>query len=318
MIMKQLLFDFLRVAEAAALESYPWIGRGNKHEADQAATSAMRLMLNRMEMDATVVIGEGELDEAPMLYIGERLGTGRGPALDIAVDPLEGTNLVAYGQENSTTVIAAAPRGTLLHAPDMYMYKMAVGPKAKGSIDIERSVAENVRNVAKALGKDPTELTVYVQQRERHADILEEIKSTGARAKLFIDGDVTCAVATAVEFTGIDLFVGIGGAPEGVLAAVALKCLGGEMQAKLLPSGEEERRRCRAMGIDDPDAPLPMERLVSADDCLFIATGVTTGAMLSGVQRHRDGTQTTQSLVTYGRGQGMHFVTSHHAAPLAG
>ena len=310
--MKELLFDFLQVAEAAALDSYPWIGRGNKHEADQAATSAMRQMLNKMEMDATVVIGEGEMDEAPMLHIGERLGTGRGPKLDIAVDPLEGTNLVAYGQENSTTVIAAAPRGTLLHAPDMYMYKMAVGPKAKGSIDIERSIAENMRNVADALGKDPSELTVFVQQRERHADILEEIKGIGARAKLFTDGDVTCAIATAVESTGIDLFVGIGGAPEGVLSAVALKCLGGEMQAKLLPANSEERERCRAMGIENPDAPLSMDQLVATDDCIFIATGVTTGVMLNGVRRGRDGTQTTHSLVTYSLGRGMHFVTSHH------
>ena len=310
--MKELLFDFLQVAEAAALDSYPWIGRGNKHEADQAATSAMRQMLNKIEMDATVVIGEGEMDEAPMLHIGERLGTGRGPKLDIAVDPLEGTNLVAYGQENSTTVIAAAPRGTLLHAPDMYMYKMAVGPKAKGSIDIERSIAENMRNVADALGKDPSELTVFVQQRERHAHILEEIKGIGARAKLFTDGDVTCAIATAVESTGIDLFVGIGGAPEGVLSAVALKCLGGEMQAKLLPANSEERERCRAMGIENPDAPLSMDQLVATDDCIFIATGVTTGVMLNGVGRGRDGTQTTHSLVTYSLGRGMHFVTSHH------
>jgi len=312
-----LLFDFLRVAEAAALDSYPWIGRGNKHEADQAATSAMRRLLNQMDMDATVVIGEGEMDEAPMLHIGERLGTGRGPELDIAVDPLEGTNLVAYGQENSTTVIAAAPRGTLLHAPDMYMYKMAVGPKARGRIDIERSIVENMRNVADALGKDVSELTVIVQQRERHADILREIKSTGARTKLFADGDVTCAVATAIEITGIDLFVGIGGAPEGVLAAVALKCLGGEMQARLLPANDEERERCKAMGIEYPGDPLAMDRLVSSDDCLFIATGVTTGVMLNGIQRNHDGTQTTHSLVTHSRGRGMHFVTSHHKRPLA-
>ncbi|MGG4036394.1 class II fructose-bisphosphatase [Paenibacillus cisolokensis] len=315
--MKRLLFDFLQVAEAAALVSYPWVGRGNKHEADQAATSAMRLMLNKMEMDATVVIGEGEMDEAPMLHIGERLGTGRGPELDIAVDPLEGTNLVAYGQENSTTVIAAAPRGTLLHAPDMYMYKMAVGPKAKGSIDLERSIVDNVRNVADALGKDVSELTVMVQQRERHADILQEIKSTGARAKLFTDGDVTCAIATAVESTGVDLFVGIGGAPEGVLSAVALKCLGGEMQAKLLPANDEERERCKTMGIHTPDIPLEMDRLVSSDDCIFVATGITTGVMLNGIQRNRDGTQTTHSLVTYGGGQGIHFVTSHHKRLIA-
>ncbi|OUM97625.1 MAG: fructose-1,6-bisphosphatase, class II [Paenibacillaceae bacterium ZCTH02-B3] len=315
--MKQLIFDFLQVAEAAALDSYPWIGRGNKHEADQAATTAMRQMLNKMDMAATVVIGEGEMDEAPMLYIGERLGTGRGPELDIAVDPLEGTNLAAYGLENSTTVIAAAPRGTLLHAPDMYMFKIAVGPKAKGSIDIERSVVENVRNVANALGKDVSELTVAVQQRERHAGILQEIRSTGARTKLFVDGDVTCAVATAVEFTGIDLFVGIGGAPEGVLAAVALKCLGGEMQARLLPTNDKERERCKAMGIETPDAPLVMDRLVASDECIFIATGVTTGMMLHGIQRHHDGTQTTHSLVTYSRDRGMYFVTSHHLRQLA-
>lgn len=256
------------------------------------------------------------MDEAPMLHIGECLGTGRGPKLDIAVDPLEGTNLVAYGQENSTTVIAAAPRGTLLHAPDMYMYKMAVGPKAKGSIDIERPVVDNVRRVADALGKDVTDVTVMVQQRERHVDILQEIKRTGARAKLFTDGDVTCAIATAVESTEVDLFVGIGGAPEGVLSAVALKCLGGEIQARLLPENDEERERCRAMGIRTPDVPLDMNRLVSSEECIFVATGITTGVMLNGIQRLHDGTQTTHSLVTCSGSGGIHFITSHHQHPI--
>lgn len=307
-----MIYDFLQVAERAALESYSWIGRANKHEADRAATSAMRDRLNRMEMDATVVIGEGELDEAPMLYIGEKLGTGSGPRLDIAVDPLEGTNLVAYGQENAATVFAAAPQGTLLHAPDMYMYKIAVGPKARGSIDVERSVVDNVRSVAAAIGKDVSELNVIVQQRERHANILHEIQSIGARAKLFADGDVAFAVATALDYTGVDLFVGIGGAPEGVLSAVALKCLEGEMQARLLPSSEAERERCRRMGIADPDAPLDMRALVASDDCLFVATGVTPGILLKGVEKQRDGMRLTHSLVTWGAGAGIHFVSSHH------
>jgi fructose-1,6-bisphosphatase II len=311
--MNQLALDFLKVTQSAALAARPWVGRGRKYEADGAATSAMREVLQRMAMDGVVVIGEGELDEAPMLYIGERLGTGRGPQLDIAVDPLEGTTLVAGGQDNSTAVIAAAPRGCLLHAPDMYMEKLAVGPKAAGAIHLDKPLVDNVRSAAAALGKSVTEITVMVQYRDRHQAVIDQIREIGARVRLFDDGDVTCAIATAVEQTGIDLFYGIGGAPEGVISAVALKCLGGELQARLLPAGEAERERCISMGIADPEKLLTLNDLVASDDCIFAATGITTGLLLEGIANAPGDSRITHSLMTYGSGSGLHYVRSVHA-----
>ncbi|UQZ83668.1 Fructose-1,6-bisphosphatase class 2 [Paenibacillus konkukensis] len=310
--MNHLALDFLRVTQSAALAAKPWIGRGCKHEADDAATTAMRGVLQRMEMDGVVVIGEGELDEAPMLYIGERLGTGRGPRVDIAVDPLEGTTLVASGQDNSTAVIAAAPRGTLLHAPDMYMEKLAVGPKAKGAASLERPLVDNVAAVAAALHKDISDVTVMMQYRDRHQAAIDMVRRTGARVRLFDDGDVTCAISVAVEETGVDLFYGIGGAPEGVISAVALKGLGGEMQARLLPGTEAEYERCRSMGIADPHKLLTLHDLVSSDDCVFAATGITTGLLLAGISKDAGHAEITHSLIVCGGQAGTHFIRSVH------
>jgi fructose-1,6-bisphosphatase II len=315
--MKELVLEFVGVSEAAALASVPWIGRGQKYAADEDATVAMRNKLNQMEMDAVIVIGEGELDEAPMLYIGEKVGTGNGPKLDIAVDPLEGTNLLVKGQGNSIAVIAAAPRGCLLHAPDMYMEKLAVGPKAAGKIDIEAPLCENIKMVASANGKDISDVTVMVQERERHEKIIQEIQKAGARVQLFSDGDVTYTIATAFAHTGIDMLVGIGGAPEAVVAAAALKCLGGEIQGRLLPGDEREYNRCVQMGITNPTQPLRMEQFVSADECLFAATGITEGVLLRGVRMIGDGRAVTHSLVTYGDAKNIHFIESVHQS-LAG
>jgi fructose-1,6-bisphosphatase II len=312
--MNQLVLDFLRVTQLAALAAKPWVGRGCKHEADDAATTAMRRMLQSMEMTGTVVIGEGELDEAPMLYIGECLGTGHGPQLDIAVDPLEGTTLVAGGLDNSTAVIAAAPRGCLLHAPDMYMEKLAVGPRAKGAIDLNIPLSENIRRAARAMEKDITDMTVMVQYRERHKSAIEQIRETGARVRLFEDGDVTCAISAAVEETGVDLFYGIGGAPEGVISAVALRCLGGEMQAKLLPGSDAEYERCLAMGIADPHKLFTLHDLVASEQCIFAATGITTGLLLPGITKDAAQSEITHSMLTYGygHGEGVHFIRTLH------
>lgn len=313
--MKELLMEFVSLTEAAALASVPWIGRGKKYEADAAATASMRKELNQIQMDAAVVIGEGEMDEAPMLYIGEKVGTGSGPKLDIAVDPLEGTNLLANGQGNSIAVIAAAPKGCLLHAPDMYMEKIAVGPKAAGKIAIEAPLLENMKIVADANAKSISELTVMIQDRDRHRKIINEVHEAGARVLLFSDGDVTCTIAAALEGTGIDMLVGIGGAPEGVVSAVALRCLGGEMQARLLPSDEEEYNRCLQMGLPHPTDPLRMDQLVNSDECIFVATGITDGPLLRGVQSKGMNMKMTHSLLTYGNAGRVHFIESIHRAP---
>ncbi len=309
--MKTLTLDFVAVTEAAALASYFWVGRGNKIEADQAATTAMRSRLNKMDIDGTIVIGEGELDEAPMLHIGEKVGTGRGLQVDIAVDPLEGTNLIVNGQSDSIAVIAAAPRGTLLHAPDMYMMKMAVGAKAAGKIDIRAPLIDNLRIVAEANSKKMSEMIVMVQKRDRHYGMIQTIRDAGGRVQLFYDGDVTYAIAPAFESSQVDMFIGIGGAPEGVVSAVALKCLGGELQGKLLPSGEQDYERCAAMGLTDPDAPLSMNRLVGSDECIFAATGITDGILLRGLQP-RSGMVVTHSLFMNGMDRKAHFLESLH------
>jgi len=252
-------------------------------------------VFDTVPMRGTVVIGEGEMDEAPMLYIGEKLGTGQGPEVDVAVDPIEGTNIVAKGLWNALAVVAIADKGNLLHAPDMYMDKIAVGPKAAGKIDINASVKENLQAVANALNKDISEVTAVVLDRERHQKLIGEIRSAGARIKLISDGDVAAAINTAFEDTGVDILFGIGGAPEGVLGAVALKCLGGEIQGKLLPQSKEEEQRCANMGIN-PNQVLRMDDLVKGDDAIFAATGVTDGELLKGVRFHGT-TATTQSIV---------------------
>ena len=282
---RELAIEIARVTEVAALAAARWMGRGKKVEADQAATSAMRKMFDSVNMDGVVVIGEGEMDEAPMLYIDERLGRGKPyPEVDVAVDPLEGTNLVAKGYGNAITVIAVADRGNLLHAPDMYMDKIAVGPRAKGKIHIDDPLGKTLKIVAEANNKNVSDLTVMILERERHKEKIEEVRRAGARVRLFTDGDVAAAIATALDETGIDLFVGSGGAPEGVIAAVAMKCLGGDMQGRLLPQSEEEYERCKKMGISDPSRVLYLDDMVKGDDAIFAATGVTDGELLKGVR----------------------------------
>ncbi|MDF2921923.1 MAG: glpX [Paenibacillaceae bacterium] len=305
--MKLLGLELVEVCEAAAVASARWIGRGKKNEADDAATSAMRQLLNRLPMKGTVVIGEGELDEAPMLYIGEALGTGNGPAVDIAVDPLEGTSLVADGRENAISVIAMAPRGCLLHAPDMYMEKLAVGPDARGCIDLNRSIVDNARAVAAALCKPIEEVTVAIQKRERHDAAVEALREAGVKVMTFQEGDVSAAVATAVPGSDVDMFYGIGGAPEGVVSAVALRCLGGDMQARLMPQDRVEADRCRRMGIEDHRVILALEDLVRSDDCLFAATGITESPMLQGTRRQGD-KWLTHSMLALGRKKQMYFL----------
>ncbi|MBP1934000.1 class II fructose-bisphosphatase [Ammoniphilus resinae] len=310
---RSLTLEIVRVTEAAALASARWMGFGKKNEADGAATSAMRAEFNKVPMEGVVVIGEGEMDEAPMLYIGEKLGLGGSgsPAVDVAVDPLEGTNILAKGSWNALSVIAIADRGNLLHAPDMYMEKIAVGPECVGAIDINRSVRENLEAVAKRKGKDLCDLTATVLDRDRHSKIIEEIRDAGCRIKLINDGDVAAAINTAFEHTGVDILFGSGGAPEGVISAVALKCLGGEIQGRLLPQSEEEFERCLKMGLKDPNQVLLMEDLVKGDDAIFAATGVTDGELLKGV-RFGGKRATTHSLVMRAKTGTIRFIEGQH------
>ncbi|WP_079474683.1 class II fructose-bisphosphatase [Marinococcus halophilus] len=308
---RSLSMELVRVTEAAAQASARWMGRGKKDEADDAATSAMRDVFDTIPMKGTVVIGEGEMDEAPMLYIGEKLGTGFGPRVDVAVDPLEGTEIVASGSWNALAVLAIADHGRLLHAPDMYMDKIAVGPEAIGQIDIDAPVADNLHAVAKAKGKDIEDVVVTILDRERHAKLIQEVRDTGARIKLIPAGDVAGAINTAFDETGVDILLGSGGAPEGVIAAVGLKCLGGEMQGKLLPQNDDELARCTEMGIDDVNRPLLMPDLVGGEDCIFAATGVTEGELLKGVN-FKSSKATTQSLVMRAKSGTVRFVDGKH------
>jgi fructose-1,6-bisphosphatase II len=296
---RELSLEFVRVTEAAALASGRLMGRGDKEAADQAAVDAMRSVFDTVQIDGTVVIGEGEMDEAPMLYIGEKVGTGSEPVVDVAVDPLEGTNLVAKGLPNALSVVAIARRGCLLHAPDMYMDKIAVGPKARGCIDLDAPVIENLKAVAKATDREISDLTAIILDRPRHKKIISEIRKAGARVKLISDGDVSAAIATAIDNTGVDILFGIGGAPEGVIAAVALKILGGDMQARLKPEDDEDLARIKGMGLDDPNKLLFLDDLARGDDLFFAATGITDGDMLEGV-RYRGQTAETHSLVMRG------------------
>ncbi|MET3575776.1 fructose-1,6-bisphosphatase II [Bhargavaea ullalensis] len=303
--------ELVRVTEAAALNSARWMGRGLKNEADDAATSAMRTVFDTIPMQGVVVIGEGEMDEAPMLYIGEELGTGSGPAVDVAVDPLEGTNIVAAGGWNALAVLAVADRGNLLHAPDMYMEKLAVGPESVGKVDIDAPVIDNLRAVAKAKNKDIEDVVATILHRDRHSKIIEEVRAAGARIKLINDGDVAGAINTAFDETGVDILFGSGGAPEGVIAAVGLKCLGGEIQGRLIPSNDLEIERCKKMGIE-VNTVLRMEDLVRGDDAIFAATGVTDGELLSGVQ-FKGAYGSTHSLVMRAKSGTVRFVEGRHS-----
>lgn len=308
--------DFLRVTEAAALASARWVGKGDRNAADQAACEGMRSMLGQIEMDGTIVIGEGERDEAPMLYIGEKVGTGIGPKVQIAVDPLEGTNLCANGTPNALAVLAAAieGEGTLLHAPDCYMEKLVVGAECKGIVDITLPPRVNVRLMSKALGKDTDELIIGVLDRPRHSQLIQELRETGCRVHLISDGDVSVAIAVLDPEAGIDGLMGIGGAPEGVISAAAVVCFGGEMQARLVFSKEGDRERAQRMtGNQDVDRVFSTEELASGN-VMFAATGVTTGDLLKGV-RYGRGYSLTESIVMYSATRTVRRIQTSHRAP---
>ncbi|MBO1002069.1 class II fructose-bisphosphatase [Pseudogracilibacillus auburnensis] len=309
---RSLTMELVRVTEAAALSSARWMGRGLKNEADDAATTAMRTVFDTIPMRGTVVIGEGEMDEAPMLYIGEKLGTGSGPLVDVAVDPLEGTNIVARGSWNALSVIAIADGGNLLHAPDMYMQKIAVGPESVGKIDINASTADNLIAVAKAKNKDVEDVVAVVLNRPRHEALIHEIREAGARIKLIQDGDVAGAMNTAFDETGVDILFGIGGAPEGVISAVALKCLGGEIQGKLIPSNEKEIVRCKKMGIENMNKVFYMDDFCAGNDAIFAATGVTDGELLKGVQ-FKGQRAKTQTVVMRAKSGTIRFIDGQHS-----
>ncbi|HEY2660452.1 MAG TPA: class II fructose-bisphosphatase [Caulobacteraceae bacterium] len=293
---RSLVLDAVRVTEAAAIAAWRLVGRGDEKAADQAAVDAMRTALNTLEIDGEIVIGEGERDEAPMLYIGEKVGVGKGQAIDIALDPLEGTTLTAKAMANALSVMAWAPKGTMLNAPDTYMDKIACGPGlAEGIIDLDATPAENVAAIAKAKGVAPSEVTVCVLDRPRHADIIASLRSIGARVNLITDGDVAGVMNTAEPSTGIDLYIGQGGAPEGVLACAALKCVGGQFQGRLMFRNADERARAARLGVTDFDKKYTLHEIVRAD-AIFAATGVTSGALLDGV-RQEGGLIWTHSLV---------------------
>lgn len=288
---RTLSLEFARIVEAAALRSGRLLGRGQKDAADGLAVDAMRQAFDSVRISGTVVIGEGEIDEAPMLYIGEHVGAG-GPEVDIAVDPIEGTNLIAKGQNGAIAVMAIAEKGGLLHAPDMYMEKLCVGPRGAGAIDITKSLTENIKNVAAKMNRNVDEITLVMLDRERHHGLMKEARDLGARIMLISDGDVNPAMECCIEGSGVHMVVGTGGAPEGVLAAAALKCVGGDMQARLKPETEEEIRRCHEMGITDVNQVLTLDDLVRTDDVIFAATAITRGNLLNAIQYFPGGART--------------------------
>lgn len=289
---RNIAMELVRVTEAAALASARWMGRGNKEGSDQAAVDAMRLVLNTIQMDGSIVIGEGEKDEAPMLYNGERLGTGEPPQVDIAVDPIDGTRLLSLGRPGSLSVVALSERGTM-YAPGkiVYMDKIAVGPEAKGAIDIHAPVADNLRAIARAKGKDIDDLTVVVLDRPRHEKLITDIRACGARIKLITDGDISGGLMAALEDTGLDVLMGVGGSPEAVITACALKCIGGDMQCKLWPRNDEERRWALE-NSRDLDQVLTIDDLVAGNNIFFAATGITDGELLKGVRYFGHGAKT--------------------------
>ncbi len=307
---RNLALEVVRVTEAAALSSARLMGRGDERAADQAAVDAMRRAFNGIPINGTVVIGEGERDEAPMLYIGEKVGTGNGPAVDIALDPLEGTTICANGGPNALSVIAIADHGNFLHCPDTYMEKIAVGAAGKGVVDLEKSPTENLRTLAEAKGQRVEDLTVIILYRPRHEALIQEVRQAGARIKLISDGDVAAAIATTKPETGIDLLMGIGGAPEGVLAAAALRCVGGEMQGRLKPRNQQEVERAKAMGIKDIAKIYTLEEL-AAGEVMFAATGVTDGDYLKGVHFFPGGA-TTHSIVMRSKTRTIRMIEATH------
>jgi fructose-1,6-bisphosphatase class II len=308
---RNLAMEFVRVTEMAAIASARLMGRGDEKAADQAAVDAMRTMLDSVDCDATVVIGEGERDEAPMLYIGEKVGTGRGQKLEIALDPLEGTTICAHGGTNSISVMAIGEEGCLLHAPDTYMLKLAAGPEARGKLDITKSVTENLRILADIKKSRIEDLTAIVLDRPRHKDLIAEIRAAGARIYLIGDGDVSAAIATATPNSGIDVLFGIGGAPEGVIAAAALQCLGGEFQGILQPRNNEEIARALKMGITDIKKVFMIDDLAKGH-VMFCATGVTQGNFLDGVIFKPWGCHTHSLVMRSESGTIRHIRAEHH------
>ncbi len=312
---REVTLEFIRVTEAAALKASRWMGRGDKEAADQAAVDAMRGMLDLVSIRGTIIIGEGEKDKAPMLYIGEKVGGGglRDPRVDIAVDPIDGTTLTSKGLPNAISVIAVGNEGTLASFPSYYVNKIAVGPRAKGSIDINDSVQANLERVAEACGARTSELTAIVLDRPRHSEIMAQIRETGARIKLISDGDVAGAIATAMEDSGVNILFGIGGAPEAVLAAAALKCLGGEMQVKIWPRDDEERQRILDDGYSegDFDRVYGTEDIVKGDSIIFCATGITGGDFLPEV-RYEGNVAITHSVAMRVKTTTVRYVTAHH------
>lgn len=314
-----LSLEFLRVVEQAAIACAHTMGQGDRHKSDQAAVEAMRKCMDTVPIDGTIVIGEGERDEAPMLFIGEKVGTagkpeGQGqklPQVDIAVDPLEGTNLCALGTSNAIAVLAASERGGLLHAPDLYMEKLVVGPSSKHAVSLDASVADNLRAIARCLERDMEDLVVIVLDRPRHEQLIHEIRATGARIRLIGDGDLSAGIAAAVAGSGVHAVMGTGGAPEGVLTAAAMRCLNGEIFARLVVSKPEHEERCRAMGITDFDKVYTSKDLASGENIIFAATGVTEGSLMKGVRFFGDGVRTS-SLIMQSKPARIRFIDTIH------
>src|SRR3989338_7771170 len=308
---RNLALEFVRVTGAAAIEAAKWIGRGDKKKAAGAAVNAMRSRFNQVDFSGTVVIGEGEKDEAPMLYTGEKVGTKKGPVMDLAIDPLECTNSVAYGRYNAMTVVASGKKDSLLHAPDTYMKKIAVGPLGKGAIDLDASVKINIEKTAKTLNKKVEDITVVILDRERHTDLIKEVRVAGARVRLITDGDVAAAIATCFSDSGIDLLMGIGGSTEAVLAAVPVKILGGEILCQFKPKKDTDIPKIKAAGVKNINKIFTTEDLAKGKELSFTATGVIDGPLLKGVVFNKDRV-ITHSLVIRGTSGTIRYITTHH------
>ncbi|ACZ78776.1 fructose-1,6-bisphosphatase, class II [Dickeya parazeae Ech586] len=320
---RELAIEFSRVTEAAALAGYKWLGRGDKNAADNAAVQAMRIMLNQIDINGQIVIGEGEIDEAPMLYIGEQVGTGNGDAVDIAVDPIEGTRMTAMGQANALAVLAVGEQGTFLHAPDMYMEKLIVGPQSKGAINLDQPLEENLKRVAERLGKPLSELTVITLAKPRHDQVIADMQRLGVKVFAIPDGDVAASILTCMPESEVDVLYGIGGAPEGVISAAVIRALDGDMQGRLLARhqvkedneenrrlGEQELARCREMGIEAGNV-LALGDMARNDNVIFSATGITKGDLLEGISR-RGNIATTETLLIRGKSRTIRRISSTH------
>jgi fructose-1,6-bisphosphatase II len=309
---RELTLELVRVTEMSALAAAQWMGRGLADEADGAAISTMRAMFNTVAINGTVVIGEGEMGKAPMLYVGEKIGSSLAPEVDVAVNPLEGTDTLAKGLPNASSVVAVTDKGNLLRVPDIYMQKIAVGPRAAGLIYLDAPIEKTLETVARVNNKRISDCTVMILDRPRHNEMIETIRTAGARVRLIGDGDVSSAIYTAIHDTGIDLCMGIGGAPEGVIAAAALKCLGGEIQCRLWPMTEEEKEKCIKMGFSDYDKILYMDDMVKGDDAIFAATGITDGELLKGVRMLGGDMAETHSLVMRYKNKTIRYIKAVH------